>query len=265
MHTRQSLIVLLIAAIGPVASAGDQKPTEMIVIGTVHKGTPNFTKDHLLRILERLNPAVILFEVDTSFIDKQTSQLLTQYRKLSLEAEAVTAFQDKFHVPLRPYDIEGRNRIYEQRHYFELQKELSEALGDLARQNKLGPEAKILFEEVAAAGRIVDALAQDRPEVINSTGCDAAIEHKHKSLSHIRKIIELTPSLARFADHAQFTAEFWDKRNTTMAANILDQAKDFSGGRVVVLCGFEHRYYLRRLLKAAESKPGISLREFWSY
>jgi hypothetical protein len=33
---------------------------------------------------------------------------------------------------------------------------------------------------------------------------------------------------------------------------------------VVVLCGFEHRYYLVRLLKAEAVKAGVSVSEFWS-
>ena len=246
------------------ALAADESPwTEVIVIGTIHKATVNFTKDDLVRILGRLNPAAILFEVDSSFLDKQSARLLPQYQKMTLEAEAVTAFLDKSKVPLLAYDLEGRNQIYKDRHYFELQKQFSEDVESLSGEDKLGTEARLLLEGIVALDNMRDAFGADRPEVVNSASCDAVMERK-QTYDHagVRKIIDLTPALSRFKEFARFDEEFWDERNQTMARNILNRIKDFSGKRVVVLCGFEHRYYLVRLLRANESKLSFRLREY---
>jgi hypothetical protein len=249
------------------AFAGDPaRQTEIVLIGTVHKATANFKQDDLVGILERLNPGLILFEVDSSFLDHDSPQLLPQYRKISMEAEAVTTFQGKSHVPVHAYDIEGRNQFYQEHNYFDLQAKRSQALGNLYRQHKLEPEASALFEIVVDFDGIRDAIMQDRPEVINSRASDAAIERKlHYAQVGIRRIIEVTPSLAQFAAFTDLDSEFWERRNKTMVNNILKSTKDFSGKRIVVICGFEHRYFLIRLLQAEEARAGFMLREFWSY
>lgn len=254
------MLAISAAPVLSVALADDPpKRTEIVVLGTVHRATANFTKDRLVQILEELRPAAILFELDSSFMEKELSQLLPQFRTITLEAEAVTAFQEKTHVPVLPYDIEGRNQIYRDHNYFNLQTEFSKAVTAHYRQNQLGTEARALFEEVVDTDRLGKAFNADRPEVINSASCDEAMVHKHKSRRHIRRIIEVTPGLARFAEFAKFDDEFWERRNSTMVTNILKHGSGFSGKRIAVLCGFEHRYYLIRSLKEAEATSSISV------
>ena len=47
--------------------------------------------------------------------------------------------------------------------------------------------------------------------------------------------------------------------------NIGNYAREFPGKRIIVMCGFEHRYYLRLLLAERASTDGFVLREFWEY
>jgi hypothetical protein len=248
------------------AAPGDTpKQTEVVVIGTVHNATPNYGKEQLVAILQRVNPAAVLFETDSSFFDKDVPQLLPQYRTSGLESEAVVAFQQGTQVPVIPYDIEGRNKIYQEHAYFERQSGFSQAVGTLHREKLLSPEAERMLQEVMATGNMLAAFGQDRPDAINSSGCDAAVAHKHQADATVGAIIALTPALSQFAEYAKFNDEFWAQRNETMVTNIVNQTKKFSGKRVAVLCGFEHRYYLMRLLKALDEKSGISVREYWSY
>ena len=46
-----------------------------------------------------------------------------------------------------------------------------------------------------------------------------------------------------------------------MARNIARYAALYPGRRLVVLCGFNHRYYLRRALRAQAHKLGFRLRD----
>lgn len=260
-----SLLMLTAQLLFAAASGDTPKQTEVVVIGTVHNATPNYGKEQLVAILQRVNPAAVMLETDSSFFEKDTPQLLPQYRTIGLESEAVVAFQQRTQVPVLPYDIEGRNNIYQEHAYFERQRGFSQAIGALHQERRLSPEAERMLEEVIAAGNIVAAFGQDRPDAINSSGCDAAVAHKHRADASVRAIISLTPALAQFSEYAKFNDEFWVQRNETMVTNIVNQAKKFSGKRVVVLCGFEHRYYLLRLLNALDEKSGISVREYWSY
>jgi hypothetical protein len=46
----------------------------------------------------------------------------------------------------------------------------------------------------------------------------------------------------------EFLSNEWKIRNSAMADNIRQIAEGYSGKRIVVLCGAEHRYILKELL-----------------
>ena len=128
-------------------------------------------------------------------------------------------------------------------------------------------QARLQVRNVAlrrALAAVRDALMSDRPEVINSATCDVAIARKHEyGFDAMADVVARTAELAEFADFTKLAAEFWIRRNDAMVANILKAAGESRGKRVVVLCGLEHRCYLRKeLLKRAE-KHGLVLREYW--
>jgi hypothetical protein len=201
-----------------------------------------------------------LFELDSSFFDAEGS---LDVNADTPEINAVKKFQRMSPVVVLPYDIEGRNQIYRAFRYFEREKEFLALLNSLYHEDRLAPEAKLLYEQILSDFRVRDALAQGTLELFNSVNCDSAVERKHERYTkNTKRIIELTPTLARFAEYAEFYAEFWELRNRTMVRNILRHSKKFPGRLVVVLCGFAHRYYLIRQLSAAEA-AGIDLREFW--
>jgi hypothetical protein len=61
----------------------------------------------------------------------------------------------------------------------------------------------------------------------------------------IPEIVRLTPALKSCESCWDLTRAFWVKRNNEMSRNIRFFASEFPGKRLVALCGFEHRYYLR--------------------
>jgi hypothetical protein len=262
-----SALLPIVAACVPAAAPaqGTSAPAEVVVVGTVHGTTPRFSVDTLLGILDRVRPAVILVELDSSFFD-DSLRLRPEYQAISLENAAVTRFSARTGTPLRPYDIEGRNRAYEQQDYFARQRRLSEAIGQLDRQGALVPEAKGRLRELDDLSAIRDAIGADRAVVINSAASDTAIRWKQEyGYAGLRRIIELSAGLADFADFWRWADEFWTRRNETMHANIVRIAALFRGRRVVVICGYEHRYYLRSLLRQDEATGRLKLREYWNY
>lgn len=259
----EKFLGLLLLSLAPVAFADDATaPAEVIVIGTLHSPSYNVTQEDLLRVLERVNPAVILFELDSSFLNAR-GKLILPY---TLEGAAVRKFQFLApQVQVLPYDIEKRNATYRAFHYFDLQRDFYATLHRLYMENRLEPEAQSLYREILADSNVREAFGRGRLEVFNSRNCDQAVEKKHaRSDRNIPRIIQLTPDLSGFERYAAFESEFWELRNKTMVRNILRHAGRFPGRKIVVLCGFEHRYYLVSHLKSAYN-PGISVREFWTY
>jgi len=150
--------------------------TRIVVLGTVHNSSDNFNPGKLVAIIDRIKPDLILVELDSTFFMSDMS-FKPGTINLSLQNKAVAAYIKDHPVPVRPYEIEGRNRIYEEHDYFSLQKELSTSLKKAEKDSLLGAEAKT----------------------------------------------------------------------------------------VLVICGFEHRYYLRNGLRERSSKEAILLKEYWVY
>lgn len=248
----------------PPTQIASDSPTRVVVIGTVHEDTAQFKSGTLVDILRRVRPDVILLEFDSSFFDS-ASALLEKFRGITLESRAVTTLQKELAVKVRPYDIEGRNAFYADHDYFKLEGELNRELNGLSAENGLPAEAKLTFETLRVLSAIRDAIAAERPEVINSGASDTALEKKEDySFKGMRRIIALTPALNKYDAFGALADEFWMRRNEAMIGNVTKCAKEFRGKTIAVLCGYEHRYFLRKGLKEREAKENLVVREYWN-
>lgn len=237
----------------------------IVVMGTVHNSSDNFDPGKLVAIIDRIRPDLILVELDSLFFTPDMS-FKPETVNLSLENQAVSTWVKDHQVPVRPYEIEGRNRIYGEHDYFRLQKELSASLNKAVKDSLLVPEAKTLLDAVKRFDQISYALSLDRPEVFNSEACDKAMESKqYYGGEGLARIVALTPSLGKFSDFCKFKHDFWIKRNNTMVDNIIKCIKEFHPKTVLVICGFEHRYYLRNGLREKSLTEAILLKKYWAY
>jgi hypothetical protein len=260
-----ALCSVLVSGNSTLRDEKSEPRTGVVVIGTVHNDTANFKTETLVNILKKINPDLILLEFDSSFFDNSFA-LLDKYQAITLESRAATILQKASKVKVRPYDIEGRNKFFAEHNYFKLEGEFYGELNRLYNNNGLSAEAKLLFETLRALSAIRDSFGSERPEVINSAACDTAIEKKqYYSFKGIRKIIELTPALKAFDAFGSLADSFWVRRNEEMVSNVVRHSKEFQGKKIVVLCGYEHRYYLTKRLKEQESKENFVVSEYWNY
>ena len=215
--------------------------------------------------MRRVNPDLILLELDPSFFDSSFI-LPEKYQNITLENKAVTAYAKTAGVRLRPFDIEGRNKFYQEHDYFKRELSLNQEISRMYSSGQLPSEAKLLFEGLLALASVRDSCGAERPEVINSSACDKAIEKKQDyAFKGIGKIVDLTPALKEFKPFWSLADDFWTRRNDAMVRNILKYSHELKAKRVVVLCGFEHRYYLRKRLTEQVSKEGFIVKEYWEY
>jgi len=231
----------------------------------VHEPTSNFREETLTGILARVKPDLILLELDPSFFDNSPT-LPAKYESLTLETRAAAAYAKAATVTLRPYDIEGRNKFYQEHDYFGREQKLNQEVSRLYSAGQLSAEAKLLVEALRATAAIRDACGADRVEIFNSTACDVAIEQKqYYAFSGLGKIIALTPALADMSAFWTLAGEFWTRRNAEMVRNIVTRTKELNGKRVVVLAGYEHHYYLKKQLAAAGAEAGFVVKGFGDY
>jgi hypothetical protein len=247
------------------SSASPNDSTTIVVVGTVHNKTDNFTVRTLCDIMERVKPDLILVELDSSFLTPSMS-IKPEFLRISLENEAVAQYQKDHGVPIRPYDIEGRNKIYQSHNYFKLQQDLSKALNQAFHDNLLTGESAIVLEAIDRFDDIGRSFGSESARILNSNPCDVAMESKQFYAGDgMVRIVSSVPLLKQFEEFAVFRRDFWIQRNEAMVANILYWASLQHHRTILVLCGYEHRYYLRHGLKSHRGPDAFILREYWSY
>jgi hypothetical protein len=268
---KSSDIVYLIALIfvslfiAGTSLAANNDTTAIVIVGTVHSETSNFKVETLCRIIDRVKPDLILVELDSSFMTPSMN-IKPELSNVSLENRAIRDCAQARAIPLRPYDIEGRNKIYEQHNYFNLQRELSRALDQALKDSLLGDSARILLDAIIRFDDIGHTFGSERAEIINSEACDIAMESKqYYAGTGMMQIVASVPSLRHFADFCAFRRDFWMSRNEEMAKNIVHWTNLLRPKTVLVLCGFEHRYYLRSALNKLRVNNAFNLREYWTY
>lgn len=238
-----------------------QSPTEIIVIGTTHVETADYSSIVLEKILGEIGPSVILYEVDSSFFDSD-GRLKAQYRD-GKEGKAVWQYHINTGVPIEPYEMEGRNQYYKKTNYFAKEAAFSKKLSTLIKQGQLTPKSAAQVTAVLASFELRDICSTTKPEYINSPVCDAIVRKKHYYMYEVLlNVAEENEGLHEFVDFLTEAAEFWKIRNDAMAANIIARTKNRPGQRIAVITGFEHRPELLDRLHAQANDFGYSIREF---
>jgi len=256
-------------------SFGQQKGTEIVIIGSIHQPVPNFNSDILFNIFEQVKPDIILQEVDSSFFTEDF-----KFKKTSEENEqnATEKYSVKHpQVLVRPFEFEGRNEYRRERGMVPTDNLTTKLLRNLYNKNVLTPQQKKILNTYYALTDELTAIASKSPENFNNAATDSIVElrqfFQHKKLTEItneRKEFASTyftmpnGNKISYRDGYQLWADFWDLRNRTMAKNIMKVAEQNSGKRIVVTTGFLHRYYILNELKKLTQGKGIQIKEFYS-
>ena len=252
---------VVMAACTSTISNGGKAPTEIIVIGTTHTETAEYSSTVLEQILSRIEPDVILYEVDSSFFDSE-GRLMAQYRE-GQEGKAVWKHHVTTEVPIEPYEMEGRNQYYKKTNYFAHEAAFFGKLLTLYKDGQLTPKATAQVTAVLASFELRDTCSNAKPEYINSPVCDAIVRKKHYYMYDVLlNVAEENEALHEFTGFLKEAARFWKTRNDAMAANIIAKAKNRRGQRLVVITGFEHRPELLERLHAHENDIGYSISHF---
>ncbi len=256
--------LIVISALGAVGRPASPAPTEIVVVGTVHAATEKYSAQDLVGILQRIKPDVILYEYPADMMTPGFE--FKSVLKDSLEQQAVLEYAKRTGAKIRPYDIDGRNAFYERTNYFARQRQCNQELNAQIATKGLSAEAQKVFDALRAANARRDAIGKSDPMAINSFQADAAINDKEWLANQgIPEIVRLTPDLRSCEAFWNASRAYWIRRNNEMLRNIRRLATEFAGKRLVVLCGYEHRYYLRSHLYDWDEQPGYVVKEYWEY
>ena len=273
-RSKQILVtVLLIISSSVIDSVAEEKDkTAVIVIGglhSMHAQSRNYTPEVLRDVIVRTKPAAILSELpeivlgQPTIVNDRINAMLVP--DTSDENWSVNAAADILDVPVIPFDRADRNEHFAKTKYFERMGALAQRIESWCSEDKnrdLSPaEAAFLcsLADLAQEGQTYFSLNAG-PELINSKGFDNLVRIKHKMSDELMpELAKKTASLSEFAGEFVFLRDEWDERNRIMVNNIIAQARKFSGKRLVVICGIDHKYALRDLLSA---EPELEVLEY---
>jgi len=237
--------------------------TEVVVLGTVHFPTAAFTADSLYNALETLRPDVILFEIDSVRLAQvlgppPLTQLLG--RALGWAATpneaAVAKYQHRHPAALvRPYEWGQRDQFHRQHGILSTPSLVFSKLKTLREAGQLTPRQQRVLATYDSLTARLNALGSTQPlAALNSAAADSLTQRRQNSQYHqLKTIVDGNEELREFRAFYEVNERYWDIRNQAMARNITRYVALYPGRRLVVLCCFNHRYYLRRELRAQHS------------
>lgn len=260
-YMNRLFLLCLCCTLSSLAGYGQGK---VIVMGNVHYPSPVYNADTLYTILERLQPDIILMELDS-----------TAYRKIfkeqfpTKENEPAAALLYSSHRPntmIAPFEFEGRDHYRKAKGIRQASGQIDHLLDSLYKNKLL---TKKQYRVTAKYYELTDTLTtftRQHVTAFNNPRTDSLCRlrqyYQHIAL---RKVINqrkefvqrfVTTSLhesVSLREAYNRLCDFWDLRNKTMARNILQIAATYPDKKIVVLTGFFHRYYLLQELKAAKS------------
>ncbi|MEO8210687.1 MAG: hypothetical protein ABI840_08995 [bacterium] len=236
--------------------------SEIYIIGTVHVSTHDFNSDTLLSILNKINPDVILIECDTSYLTTGF-ELKEEIKYAFLETSAISEYIKNKDVQLRPFDIVGGDIFFDdpvrktnETNFF---KDIQSLSGDKSKQ--LSGEGVSILEKYLSMMGIAEEMANAEISYINSPEGSTKIDTiNYYSYVGLSLLINAVPELLQYKSYWDAEYDNWNKRNDSMLNNILKYEGFFEGKKIVVLCGFAHKNFLKKgLLKHKH----INVKEYW--
>jgi hypothetical protein len=219
--------------------------TKLIIVGTVHNKTSNVTPDTIVAVLEKIKPDIILLEFDSSFF---TKDFRLKRKDISNESIAAAKYISLHPTPLRPFDLQGRNKYYERSGLLQHQYEAYQKLTRL-RATLTDSEKKAVTEYIFLTSSLEQIAAKTLQE-INTPETDKYVARQQTLMSdEILNVVLSHKEMATVKKTFVDDAEFWDKRNRAMATNIKRYCELNPGKKIAVLTGFYHKHFLTEALR----------------
>lgn len=249
-----SLAVLLLN----LAKAQTSTKTQLYIIGTVHESSAILNPDMLFEIVDKIRPDILLQENDS----EQIKDYAKEIRPTSNEQTATLRYLEKYPKTRNlPFEFEGRNQYRKDRGMVPADHLTIQLIDSLYQVGKLSAANKAIYEKYKEANKALLDFSKTDIKTLNSIAFEALNRYRQTLQHHeIPKIANSEVIFAEkyitkpnsqkisYRDGYQLWCNFWDLRNNTMAINIIKHANKYSGKKIVVLTGVQHKYYLKELL-----------------
>lgn len=246
------LFILMIVHFTPIIAQKNSK-TDVLIIGTVHRGNPNITKDTLLYVLTTYKPELILWEMDDHHFKPMPGLSLINRLKfvnVSMENLAIQKFYRKHKsVPILGIDgIISKRRAFIRKFHktnmqffnalFEVKMTRDDSLQytsyRILKNEYIGKCVTTTLESINRDSfyrkyAVIDSMNYQLIKLANNYLVDKKIITNFKELN-----------------------DFGYQRNNYMAQEIKETMKKHRNKRIIVIVGNAHKYFLVNHLKKEE-------------
>ncbi len=244
MRSTSSLIILFLicyAGFGQI----DSTKTEIIIIGTIHTGNKKFNHKTLYNALKRINPDIILYENSEKYkpvFGLKTATFLKIARP-SIEQLALQTFsKQNRNTLILPYDTS-----FSRKQYIRYLKTIKQTFYDSLNSANKSFSDSIIYTDFAHKHNVYHSLIDTSTlgKINQKNIIDRSRElydlEENVILPLGKKYIEDSLLVASFFNVTQF----WNYRNEYMVNKISNYSKQFTGKRIIILTGLNHKYYLQ--------------------
>lgn len=241
-------------------SQTDSSKTEVIIIGTIHSGNKNINHKTLYKLIESLNPDIILDEDSQKYkpvFGLKTAKFL-KIIKPSIEQLALQTFLKRNrNAIVLPYDTafskheHGKKQIrieYKARKkYIKTAESIFQSFHDnLFNVKKTNFDSTVYAEFANKYNNYYSLFDTSSLRSINKKDMiDMCRDIKNLEESVILTLGKKYLSDSLLVNNYAKEIQFWNQRNDHMVNQILYYSKQFEGKKIVVLTGVNHKYYLQ--------------------
>ena len=257
-------------------SQTDSSKTEVIIIGTIHSGNKNINHKTLHKLIESLNPDIILDEDSQKYkpvFGLKTAKFL-KIAKPSIEQLTLQTFLKRNqNAIVLPYDTAFATHQHgkkQKRIEYKARKKYSKNL-ESVRQSFHDNLFNVKKTNIDSAIYAEFANKHNYYYSLFDTSTLGRINRKDmidmcRDIKNLEELVVLPLGKKYISDSFlvnNFSNEiqFWNQRNDHMVKKILYYTKQFEGKKIVVLTGLNHKYYLQDKIGAA-MKSNVKIIDF---
>lgn len=268
--TRILIFILLFSFFFTLHSSAQLSPNRVVVLGTKHNGNKSLTAKSLYQTIEKINPDLILVELDSTVIRNcevpkvwgtKTAEFLGIWKNPIEYIAARNYQQKKKTVCLIPFDIFIPNRknyilytsLMEQSHTNALN-------GFIENTDVVDTADKLLIKKYLSLSKYFTSKLDSSILVLNRPSIsDTARLIMQMEKMVINRITQQYPPLKPYSNWFKSDVDFWEERNASMNNNIARELYANSGRTILILTGLLHKYAIEDFLRKKEMEKFCKL------
>lgn len=258
MKASKVILLVILYSIGWIHSIAEPTPNRVVILGTKHNGNKFLNTNSLFKIIQRINPDIILLEFDSTSVSdcdikKVNGAKLAEFFGIwdnPIEYRAARKFKEiKPDICLAPFDIYIPNRREHIAYQRLMEKSHLEKLSSLFNENKLNETDSVQFAQYTKINNALlekldsNLFIMNRESLNDTIRVISVLEN-----NFIRQITSKYSELQPYSNWYNASSDFWEQRNNGMCLKIMRELNANSDRTILILTGLMHKYYLTNFL-----------------